>query len=371
MVLVLAGSYPSLASEVKYSWSGIITTDQTLYLSDGQLNATITVLYRPVALIEVMGTPYFLLNGTVVIGAMTVTVEPVNESSMSVLVTSEKPFSAWPVVKTETVIVNQTNETKVRELEALVEQLNATLAEKETIIANLTAELNSLRAENAKLNATVGTLLNTISVLQNQLENKTETLKTIEAEREALLKQISKLEEEKTALIAGWNAANQTLLEKEALIEQLNATLKQEQASTANLTSQIQKLEEENSQLEQKVNQLQGQVKDYPKLQAQLLNLTKKNRELKEQLANLTNRYNQLKAKADFLEQQNKEYKEIIDQAMKATSEGNKDQYIEQAKKEKMWGSILWKTLLISGIVVGLIGYGLYRAKRRHEYAGL
>ncbi|NJE47915.1 hypothetical protein E3E35_11035, partial [Thermococcus sp. GR7] len=99
--------------------------------------------------------------------------------------------------------------------------------------------------------------------------------------------------------------------------------------------------------------------------------LTKENRQLKEQLANLTNRYNQLKAKADFLEQQNGEYKQIIDQAMKSTSEKNKDQYIEQAKKERTWGSILWKTLLISGIIVGLIGYGLYRKKRSWELGRL
>jgi len=110
------------------------------------------------------------------------------------------------------------------------------------------------------------------------------------------------------------------------------------------------------------------QVQD---LQARIVNLTKENRQLKAELANLTRELNRLKAENEFLKQQNKEYREIIEQVMKSESEQSKQSYIEKAKKERLIGSVLWKSLIGSVIVVALVGYGLYRVKRRHEFAGL
>ncbi len=107
------------------------------------------------------------------------------------------------------------------------------------------------------------------------------------------------------------------------------------------------------------------QVQD---LQAKIVNLTKENRELKAQLANLTRKLNQLEAENAFLEQQNEEYRQIIQQVMKSESEQNKQSYIEKAKKERLIGSVLLKSLLASLAVVGLVGYGLYRKKGSWEY---
>lgn len=143
----------------------------------------------------------------------------------------------------------------------------------------------------------------------------------------------------------------------------------------ANLTVQNNKLAKENEQLKQQVSELQSKLKNQPntaELNAKILNLTRENRELKAQLANLTNQYNTVKARADFLEQQNDEYRKMIQTLLEEASQKSEQSYIEKAKKEKLIGSVLLKTLLFGGIIVGLVGgYGLYRAKRRHDFAGL
>jgi len=110
------------------------------------------------------------------------------------------------------------------------------------------------------------------------------------------------------------------------------------------------------------------QVQD---LQAKIVNLTKENRELKAQLANLTKKLNQLEAENAFLKQQNEEYRQIIQQVMNEQSSEAKQSYIEKAKKEKLVGSVLIKALITSFVVVGLIGYGLYKKKRSWELGGL
>ena len=110
------------------------------------------------------------------------------------------------------------------------------------------------------------------------------------------------------------------------------------------------------------------QVQD---LQTKIVNLTKENRQLKAQLANLTRKLNQLEAENEFLKQQNEEYRQIIQQVMNEQSSQSKQSYIEKAKKERLIGSVLLKSLTGALIIVGLVGYGLYRVKRRHEFAGL
>lgn len=149
----------------------------------------------------------------------------------------------------------------------------------------------------------------------------------------------------------------------------------------ANLTREISALKSENKKLKTQVDslkkenaQLKEKLKSQPntaELQAKLVNLTKENRELKAELANLTNKYNQLKAKADFLEQQNEEYRQIIQQVMNEQSSEAKQSYIEKAKKERLVGSVLLKSLAGALIIVGLVGYGLYRKKRSWELGGL
>lgn len=145
-------------------------------------------------------------------------------------------------------------------------------------------------------------------------------------------------------------------------------------AENANLTKQVKSLQEENEKLKRQVSELQGKVKNQPNtaaLNVQIVNLTKENRELKAQLANITNKYNALQAKADFLEQQNEEYRKIIQTLLQEASQNSEQDYIKKAKKERLIGSVLLKTLVFGGMIVGLIGYGLYKAKRRHEFAGL
>jgi len=155
-----------------------------------------------------------------------------------------------------------------------------------------------------------------------------------------------------------------------------NAQLKSE---NERLSKQIQSLTEENKKLKAQVDslkkenaQLKEKLKSQPntaELQAKLVNLTKENRELKAELANLTNKYNALKAKADFFEQQNEEYRQIIQQVMNEQSSEAKQSYIEKAKKERLIGSVLLKSLIGSVFLVGLVGYGLYRKKRSWELA--
>ncbi|WP_240911856.1 hypothetical protein [Thermococcus sp. M36] len=137
------------------------------------------------------------------------------------------------------------------------------------------------------------------------------------------------------------------------------------------LEAQVQQLKDENTKLKQRVSELEKQLKNQPntaELQTKLVNLTKENRELKAELKNLTDKYNALKAKADFLSQQNEEYRTMIQNLLKETAQGSEQDYIEQAKKERLIGSVIIKTLVVALVVVGLIGYGLYRKKRGWEY---
>ena len=104
------------------------------------------------------------------------------------------------------------------------------------------------------------------------------------------------------------------------------------------------------------------------KLKAQVANLTKENRQLKAELANQTKQINQLKAKVEFLEQQNEEYRKLIQGLLKEQAQRSEQDYVKKAKKERLIGSVIIKALMAALIVAGLIGYGLYRKKRGWEY---
>ena len=154
-------------------------------------------------------------------------------------------------------------------------------------------------------------------------------------------------------------------------LKQENAQLKSENEK---LSKQIQSLQTENKQLKQQVSDLKNKLKNQPntaELQTKLVNLTKENRELKAELKNITDKYNALKAKADFLSQQNEEYRTMIQTLLKDASEKSEQDYVQKAKKERLIGSVLLKSIIFSLVVVGLVGYGLYRVRRRHEFAGL
>lgn len=160
--------------------------------------------------------------------------------------------------------------------------------------------------------------------------------------------------------------------ELEALKEE-NEKLK---AQVQNLTKENEQLKNENAQLKRRVSDLEKQLKelnaqDVSKLQVQINNLTKENRELKEKIANQTQLINSLKAKANFLEQQNKEYKTLISKLLEEQAQKSEQSYIEKAKKEKLWGSIIIKTIITAGGIVLLVGFLLYRGKRSWEYAKL
>jgi len=351
---ILIGSLGQVLAAETYTWQGILEAGQTLYISDNYLNASITVLSRPVALIKVNTIPYFLANGTVIIGRMNVTVVPLNESAMLVVVRSSEPFSAtfWPVVVARTVIVNQTNETLIEGLKTLINQLNSTLQEREALIENLTAEL----AEKEK-----------------EVQNLSSQIKVLKDQVTALEQQNKVLVENNTLLLAKVENLTEELNASRTLILQLNSTLHGKNLTIGNLTAQVAALEEKNRKLRGQISELENKLKtsNLTVLQARLLNLTKENRKLKAELANLTNKYNQLKAKAEFLEQQNGEYRGIIEQVMKEESQQSKQSYIEKAKKERLIGSVIIKALIFSLIIVGLIGYGLYKKKRSWELGGL
>ncbi|EHR77958.1 hypothetical protein OCC_02867 [Thermococcus litoralis DSM 5473] len=157
-------------------------------------------------------------------------------------------------------------------------------------------------------------------------------------------------------------------------IQALKEENKRLKAENVSLTKQVKSLQKENEKLKQQVSELQNKLKDLPNaaaLNVQIVNLTKENRELKAQLANITNKYNALQAKADFLEQQNEEYRKMIQTLLQEASQKSEQSYIEKAKKEKLIGSVIIKTLIAAGGIVGLIGFLLYRGKRSWEYGGL
>jgi len=154
-------------------------------------------------------------------------------------------------------------------------------------------------------------------------------------------------------------------------LKEENAKLKQENEQ---LKKQVEQLTNENKALKRRVSDLEKQLKDLnaqdvSKLQAQINNLTKENRELKAQIANQTQLINSLKGENNFLEQQNKEYKTLISKLVEEQAQKSEKNYIEKAKKERLIGSIIIKSLLVGGVVVGLVGYGLYRKKRSWELA--
>lgn len=168
---------------------------------------------------------------------------------------------------------------------------------------------------------------------------------------EDLKKQISNLKEENTKL------------------RQENERLKGE---NQRLKDQINKLTDENKQLKRRISELEKQKPASTKeLEARLLNLTKENRKLKMQLANLTRKYNEIKAKAEFLEAQNEEYRSILQKLIEEEAQKSKQNYVEKAKKERLIGSIIIKSLVFGLVVVGIVGYGLYRKKRSWELGGL
>ncbi|ALM76218.1 hypothetical protein [Thermococcus barophilus] len=153
-------------------------------------------------------------------------------------------------------------------------------------------------------------------------------------------------------------------------LKEENAKLKQENEQ---LKKHVESLENENKQLKRRISDLEKQLKeakaqDVSKLQARINNLTKENRELKAQIANQTNLINQLKAKAQFLEQQNNEYRTLITKLLEEQAQKSEQSYIEKAKKERLIGSIIIKTLIFAGLIVGLAGFLLYRGKKSWEY---
>ena len=139
------------------------------------------------------------------------------------------------------------------------------------------------------------------------------------------------------------------------------------------LESKVKSLQDENARLKRRLSELekQKQTADVSKLKRQIANLTKENRALREQIANLTERINALLGENEFLKQQNSEYKKLISSLLKEQAQRSEQDYLEKAKREKLIGSILLKSLAFSSMIVITVGYLLYRAKRSYEYGGL
>ena len=169
-----------------------------------------------------------------------------------------------------------------------------------------------------------------------------------------------------------FSSGQDTSHELEALKDE-NQKLKEQ---VQNLTKENEQLTNENKALKRRVSDLEKQLKDakaqdVSNLQMQINNLTKENRELKEKIANQTQLINSLKGENNFLKQQNNEYKSLISTLLEEQAQKSEQSYIEQAKKEKLWGSILLKRIITALGIVGLAGFLLYRGKRSWEYAKL
>ncbi|BAA30289.1 hypothetical protein [Pyrococcus horikoshii] len=167
--------------------------------------------------------------------------------------------------------------------------------------------------------------------------------------------------------------SNEETSQKLETLKEENEKLKEQ---IQNLTKENEQLKNENAQLKRRISDLEKHLKeakaqDISELQVQINNLTRENRELKEKIANQTNTINQLKAKAKFLEQQNNEYRTLITKLLEEQAKKSEQSYIEKAKREKLIGSVILKTLLVATGITGLIGFLLYRDKRSWEYGGL
>lgn len=140
-----------------------------------------------------------------------------------------------------------------------------------------------------------------------------------------------------------------------------------------NLMIKYNKFVKENEQFKQQVLEFQSKFKNQfniVELNVKILNLMRENCEFKVQLVNLMNQYNVVKVKVDFFEQQNDEYRKMIQIFFEDVLQKSEQSYIEKVKKEKLVGFVIIKVIVFSVIVVGLIGYGLYRKKRLWEFGG-
>ncbi|MFA4700146.1 hypothetical protein [Pyrococcus kukulkanii] len=155
--------------------------------------------------------------------------------------------------------------------------------------------------------------------------------------------------------------------------EKLKKQVEELKAELESANKKIKALQDENARLKRRLSELekQKQTADVSKLKRQIANLTKENRALREQIANLTERINALLGENEFLKQQNSEYKKLISSLLKEQAQRSEQDYLEKAKREKLIGSILLKSLVFSLMIVITAGYLLYRAKRSYEYGGL
>ncbi|AMM53488.1 hypothetical protein [Pyrococcus kukulkanii] len=157
------------------------------------------------------------------------------------------------------------------------------------------------------------------------------------------------------------------------ITEKLKKQVEELKAELESANKKIKALQDENARLKRRLSELekQKQTADVSKLKRQIANLTRENRALREQIANLTERINALLGENEFLKQQNSEYKKLISSLLKEQAQRSEQDYLEKAKREKLIGSILLKSLVFSLMIVITAGYLLYRAKRSYEYGGL
>lgn len=354
-----------LSAVSAYTWQGPVE-DGTLYVNDLVLNITKTLSNTTIVIIIRDGQILEILrpNASVQVQNLTITLTLANNTTL-LKIDGEEFFTIMtkPVKREE----------PTKEGHEYSFMWNGLLITNQTLYLSGNTTLTLLKGPLLEIitpegeyyldrgNATLGSLYIEVTPYLNSAEVLIASNTPLSATFEPII--ITKV-------------VNNTIV-NETAIKELQGELEKKNKIITNLTAKIDQLKKENSvlktentKLKQRVSELEKQLKSQPntaELQTKLVNLTKENRELKAELANLTTKYNQLKAKADFLEQQNEEYRQIIQQVMNEQSSEAKQSYIEKAKKERLVGSVLWKSLVGSVVVVGLVGYGLYRKKRAWE----
>lgn len=151
----------------------------------------------------------------------------------------------------------------------------------------------------------------------------------------------------------------------------------------------VEKLEEENKKLVQENEQLKRQLEELNKqiealnaqiaelnkqideLDAKLSNKTQENVELQKQLEELKKENNMLQGKAQYLEEQNKEYRELIQKVMEVESEKNVNEYLDNSKKYLVAVKVLLFALLFTAVIVTAVGLFIYSKYKQHKYPRL
>ena len=121
------------------------------------------------------------------------------------------------------------------------------------------------------------------------------------------------------------------------------------------------------AELQRNITRLQKELDKKNKELSELITYKKKNIELQKNISKLKNEITMLKAERDMLKEQNKQYRDLINDLIIKSSNSTLEESIEKEKAEnKRWNAI-FTALGIAVVGVCALGMILRRYIKRHE----